>query len=242
MRRSMTEPVTILVTRPTEMADEFAQACRKRLGDQARLVVSPVVGIEFFPLDTDLPSDATLVFTSRNGVRAWARWNAAPPAATFVVGSATANEARKAGLHPISADGNAGDLIRLLQSQPRGLSFVHVRGAHSAGDLAGTLRKGGASATEIVGYDQITLHLSQEARTALSGQERVILPVFSPRSATVLREQIPQNHAPLVVVAISKAASVPLSDLGCSITVAARPNQPSILDALDRNIAPPGRL
>lgn len=59
----------------------------------------------------------------------------------------------------------------------------------------------------MVVYDQLSQPLSDAARQALAGMAPVILPLFSPRSARILSEQVTQARAPLWLVPISPAAA-----------------------------------
>jgi uroporphyrinogen-III synthase len=84
---------------------------------------------------------------------------------------------------------------------------------------------------ELVTYDQQAQMLNKDAELALNGQKPVIFPLFSPRTATILSEQGP-FFAPLHVIALSKAVAEALGgDTAEQVTVAERPDGPSMLNA-----------
>ncbi|MBR9765242.1 MAG: uroporphyrinogen-III synthase [Rhodobacteraceae bacterium] len=197
----------ILITRPEPEASALA-AQLAALHPGVRMVVSPLQGIRFHDFD---PPEGVPVFTSRNGVRAYLRAGGQAPQA-WCVGDATAALAEAAGMHAISAGGDAEALISLLlQRRPEG-PLVHVRGAQHSGDLVARLAAGGLRIEAVEGYAQQALPLSDEARAALRGPAPVIVPLYSPGAARRLAESH-RGAAPLLIGAISAAALAPVKNL-----------------------------
>ena len=217
---------TVLLTRPQAQAERFAKA----LGD-IPVVISPLMRIEHQPLDADLTGYRGLVFTSENGVRACPK--CALPA--YCVGDRTAQAAKDAGMRAISAKGSADDLVRLIADRAVEGPLLHIRGEHTRGDVAGKLHALGIQVDEHVGYCQVGLPLSEEARKLLGGESTVILPLFSPRSARLFLEKADRIKARVRFVVISGAVKTVLSDSGYDdITVARKPDANAMVAAIKR--------
>ena len=84
--------------------------------------------------------------------------------------------------------------------------LAHIRGAHTVGQVADTLRAEGFACADLVAYDQVAVPLSEQARDALAGETPVILPLFSPRTAKLISRYGP-FAAPIHAVAISAAVA-----------------------------------
>ena len=180
----------LLLTRPEPGARRFAAALAHL---DIAITISPV--LQIVPVDHDaqvLQQARGVIFTSAHAV-GFAGAGGGRPA--ICVGPATAAAARAAGYVVTEGPGDAVRMLPLLRDLPPG--FVHARGAH----VAMTLPVPG-----VVVYDQCTLPLSPQARALFEATAPVILPLFSPRSATVLAEQIGHPQAPLWLAAISPAA------------------------------------
>jgi uroporphyrinogen-III synthase len=107
---------------------------------------APALAITHLRADADMSGVQGVLFTSSNGVHAFAAASAARDAAAWCVGEATAAAARDAGFAEIHAA--AGDVARLAdlvaaQADPAAGLLVHAAGADLAGDLAGALRAHG---------------------------------------------------------------------------------------------------
>ena len=190
----------ILLTRPKAAADVFVHQL-KEAGIDTDVLVSSVQGIK--KANFEEPNTlAGAIFTSRNGVEA-VKGRDAP---CWCVGAATADAARAKGWQAVSADGDAEAVFkRIIADRPSG-RLVHFRGTYARGNLAERLSEEGINAHEVVVYKQISLPLSQTARTRLARENPVILPLFSPRSAAQLVQQGPFT-APLWVIAMSETVA-----------------------------------
>lgn len=206
---------TLLLTRPLAASLRF----QRELGLPA--LISPVLEVrDLGPVD---PGDArALILTSENGARA-ARGIALP---AWVVGRRTAALWGEVAGMAEDADG----LLRLLlAARPPG-PLLHVRGVEGR-DLAGPLRRAGLETRAVVAYEAAALPPSPEARALLDGSAPVLLPLFSPRSAALVRGW--GGAAPREAVALSPAVA---AAWGAPARIAARPDgaamRAAVLEAL----------
>jgi uroporphyrinogen-III synthase len=180
-----TGAMKIIVTRPSEDAARFADRLR-RAG--ASPVLSPVMSIAY--LDVDPPEGmAALAFTSANGVRAFARRSAERSAPAFVVGEATAAEARAAGFADVRTAG--GDVAALAETIAAAspAAVLHVAGTHRAGDLVALLGEKNIAAQRATLYEARPIEaMTDEARAAFAAGAGVAF--FSPRSVELFERQV----------------------------------------------------
>jgi uroporphyrinogen-III synthase len=196
---------TLLITRPEPAGAEFAQSVRAALGRPVRVILSPVMAIE--PVEVTLDAmPSALILTSVNGVEAARRAGLPKGLTAWCVGDRTAETAAAAGFAPISAKGDSSALVRaILARRPTG-PMLHLHGAHMAGDVAEALTAAGIPCLGRVGYRQEPRDLTTEARDALGGTLALVVPLFSPRSVSILAKQGP-FAAPVTVIAISGAVA-----------------------------------
>lgn len=218
---TQTIPATVLLTRPKAAGERFAAELA------VPVILSPLMETVFLdpePLDT--PPDA-MVFTSENGVRGFVRGSAWRGLA-FCVGERTAQEARDAGFEAESADGDLRDLNALLSDRAEGLRLVHSRGRHVAGDLI-------LPSIPLVTYEQRPLSLTEDARRALGTDGKLIVPLFSPRSAALFAKQLNGTEkAALDVIVISQAAAEVAEGAGLQVScVADAPDGVAMLHAIE---------
>ena len=230
----MSEP-TVLMIRPSAQTDDFLTAFRAVTGKAPTVLVSPVLRIA--SLDTPpLPQDGTLLlFTSVNGVAAWAAGSSQRDIPALCVGENTAQAARALGFVAQSADGTGEDLLKLaLQRVTSGDKVYYISGEEAALDLAVALATQGFHAQRLVLYAQRQVGLNDAARTALA-QHRTIVPVFSPKTAAYFGAQI--AGLPLFdcrILCISTAAAAPFADLKQPPILADHPTRAAMIAALDR--------
>jgi uroporphyrinogen-III synthase len=226
----------VLVTRSEPGASETA-ARLVELGYEP--IVEPLFGIE--PLAAKLPPFDALAFTSANGVRVFAKLDAASGrnAAVFCVGGRTAEAARDAGFANVSsADGDVTDLASLICSKLQtGARLLHTGNEDSRGDLAGGLAARGVAAVFVPTFRAAPAKTPGPALAAhFEGRrsfEAVL--VHSPRGGAILAAFANGSSQPaLNVAAISSAAAAPLSRIADRIEIAARPDEAALLDALSR--------
>lgn len=232
------ERPVILLTRPKRQSERFARLCQEALGAQQLILQSPVIKIE---MQAIAPVDAGyrgLIFTSENGVLAYAQAQTRMDLPAYCVGAGTAKAAREAGMQAYSANGSADDLVKMIQAADVQGSLLHIRGAHTRGDISERL---GPNVDEVVGYRQIAQPLKSAALAALSGDRQMILPMFSPRSAALFFAAAGNITAPLSVVAISQAVKEAVigsnPPKNVSIQIAASPDANAMLQAVAGCIA-----
>lgn len=233
-----------LVTRPREEAEGLAAALATR---GVKALVEPMMHIDFRDTVLNLDGVQAVLCTSANGVRALARATGERGVTLLAVGDSTAARARAEGFAAVaSAGGDSADLARLAAERlhPRDGRLFHVCGSEIAGDLAGALRQRG------FGVDRATLYearpvtsLSAAAVHALAGGEIDFALFFSPRTAAIFARlaaagDVARSCETAIAISISAAADAALEDMPWRARrVALRPDQPALLDLLDRIVA-----
>lgn len=143
----------VAVTRAQPEADATAARLRAAGADA---IVAPLLTIAARPFDVHMDGVQALLFSSSNGVRAFAQSCAIRNLPVLTVGDASADAARVEGFADVrSADGDVQALAALAARTlgPRAGKLVHISGAHAAGDLAGSLRAAGFDAERRVAYE-----------------------------------------------------------------------------------------
>lgn len=230
----------VLITRPEPDASSLASVLAKR---GIEPVLAPLMSIRIRG-DRQLSLDGVqaVLFTSANGVRAFAATRAERTLPVFCVGDATAEAARDAGFAGIqSAAGDVGTLASLVAKicDPSGGDLLHVAGSAVAGDLAGALEASGFTVNRAVLYDaEPVAELANEAKVAIDRGEIDAVLLFSPRTAARFSELVraaglESACAGIQAVCLSSAVAGGLGDLEFrERLVAARPDQASLLDLL----------
>jgi len=197
------EDPALLLTRPEAQASAFAALIKERAAKPIKIVISPLLRIEP-TLPRTLPRADRLIFTSVNAVAQFAALSSPEGRVAYCVGDRSADAARAVGFDAISAGGNAESLIRLLRSSAPTGALLHPTGRHTRGDIAARLRQSGLDAREIVVYDQIAQPLSPAGVALVRSDLPVVVPLFSPRTATLFADATPP--APnLSVICMSEA-------------------------------------
>lgn len=191
----------LLLTRPEADSQRFLETLPLHLVGQCDPIIAPLFRIA--GKDFDLPDSGDLILSSSNalgGIKDGAGRT------TWCVGTATTAKAKSAGLDARFAGETAAQLIETLsQVSPR--RFVHLRGCHTRGDIAGNLRSAGHVVQEIVAYDQVETPWTDDVRQKLETTFAVIAPVFSPRSGRLLAERLSRKDV-LHVVAMSESVAM----------------------------------
>ncbi|WP_071674484.1 uroporphyrinogen-III synthase [Nioella nitratireducens] len=223
----------LLLTRPRHQADRFAAAMQARCGPVDTLI-APMQEIVFYPVP-DLPDGAVLVFTSENGVRAVADV-CLQGVTAYCVGTRTAKVALEAGFDAISAQGTAHELTALLLRDAPQAPVVHLHGTHVRGGVVARLGAAGLRAEGYTVYAQRALPLTDTAKTLLTSDRRVVVPLFSPRSAALFGRDCP-NAARPEILCISPATrdALPLG-LQEKAMIAETPDGEAMLRAVARQL------
>ena len=198
---------TVLITRPIRQAHAFAAELEEAFGGPVQTVISPLIEVVDLPVEGTFDDVVHVVFTSANGVAQADRLNVPKTATAWCVGAKTTKAAQDIGFETREAEGWSEKIVALIVAgQPVG-RLIHIRGAHVAGDVTGALAQQGIICETVVAYDQKEIAPTLAALDALRGENPVIVPLFSPRTAKLF-EKIGDFRAPLHLVVISEAVSV----------------------------------
>jgi len=193
-------------------------------------ISNPLLKVHRLHAVIDLIGVDGLVFTSINGVDAFAGLCADRDLPVLTVGDATARAASAAGFgHVTSAAGDIQALAALIRSQDPG-RLLHAAAREPAGNLAGAV----ADVVEVV---TLPVYATEPAaETAIPAADVVLL--HSPRAADLLAARLSSVQArSLAAVCISPNAAAPLRDLPLtSVEVAERPDEPAMMVALGKAI------
>lgn len=232
----------ILITRPDPGGTEFEHALRAVGIGPVEFMHSPLMQIVPVKTALDLTGFECLIFTSRAGVAQFGALSDRRDFRVYAVGDATARAADEIGMHAISCQGDASDLIERILADEEPGPCLHLRGRHARGDITQTLGKAGVPTQEQVIYEQVDRDLTPEAIRALKREEPVIVPLFSPRTARqfVLSRR---GTAPIWVVAMSAAVADETAEI-CPqrVEIADSPDMVSMVRAVKRLIDAANRL
>jgi uroporphyrinogen-III synthase len=230
----------VLITRPRGEAEGLETLLAGR-GVEA--MVEPLIAIH--PMRTGpLPLDglAALLFTSANGVEAFAAREARRDLPVFAVGARTAEAARQAGFARVeSADGAVEDLARLVRARltPAAGALLHPCGADRAGDLAGLLAPQGFEFRQAALYEAVAApRFSGAAIAALRGGLLDAVLLFSPRTAATFvslarKAGLASACARLDAICLSQAVADAASGVAWrALRVAPRPEQAALLELI----------
>ncbi len=233
----------ILITRPREDAAPFAAALRTRGHTPILEAIIEIVPATAAGAPIALDGVQAVIFTSANGVRAFAKLSDRRDLPVFAVGDSSARAAREAGFAKVeSAAGDVDDLARLVAArlQPADGALFHGAARSLAGDLKGTLEGAGFTLRREVLYETRTAtDLSPTTRTALSHGEIDAATFFSPRTGQsfvdlVQKADLAGACASVDAVCLSAAVAEKLDVLPWrSIRIAAQPNQDALLECID---------
>ncbi|TBX18519.1 uroporphyrinogen-III synthase, partial [Nioella sediminis] len=116
--------------------------------------------------------------------------------------------------------------------------LIHLHGTHVRGGITDRLSAEGFSIVGHAVYDQRNLPLSAGALAALSGPRRVIVPLFSPRSAALFAADLPAGANPdLICISDATRAALP-KPLRRTAIVSDAPTGAAMLKALARQLSP----
>lgn len=226
---------TLLLTRPEQASRRFAGQFAARFGGDWPILIAPLMQI--VPLAPDIPSAEVVIFTSENAVAPFTALSPAAGRFAYCVGGRTARAAAAAGFRPLTGPGDASGLFAMICADPRRGPMVHARGRHLAADLADMLNNAGIETKEALVYDQREVPLTTSARDILGSDRRVLVPLFSPRSAALFAAEAAGARAQILCAPISAAAADRcLAVPGARMEVAATPDAAGVLDALARLI------
>ena len=221
---------------------DFARALQARFGEQVRIIEAPLMAPRFFvPSLPDGPFSA-LILTSQTGVDGYLQLGpgmAALPKQVFCVGARTADAARDAQLTPLLVADDAANLIAQIRAAKPSGKLLHLRGREARGNICSLLESAGLDTKEAVIYAQEAQALSAAAVAVLREDAPVLLPLFSPRSATLFRDEMLRvgGISPLYVAAMSDEIAREAAIMARQIKTAIRPDSAAMLDVLADQLA-----
>lgn len=176
---------TVLITRPEEDALPLAETLRAR---DLRVLIEPMLRIK--PI-RDVAFDVTgvqaLLFTSSNGIRAFAALDRRRDLPVFTTGEASARVARNLGFKTVeAADGDVAGLVRMVRHRlkPEDGPLFHGAGSVVAGELATQIADAGFDLRRDVIYEAVQADaLSPQLLQRLSDRQIDMVLLFSPRTA-----------------------------------------------------------
>lgn len=215
----------ILLTRPQDLSEAIAAEIAQ-CGWTS--MIWPLLKIEnrlTHPLSP--AGDQSLIFTSARAVDALP--DPAPIRSPAIcVGPATAAAAKARGFEAVTdIGGDADALVRSLTGgAPR--RYLHVRGVHSRGDVAGRLNAASRPTDEVIAYEAVASKAPpSEIDTAFQARKIEAVGLFSPRSAAIFKRLARAGwfKGRVTAYAISAATAEPVRDMGFdSVIVADRPD------------------
>jgi uroporphyrinogen-III synthase len=231
----------VLVTRPRDQANAFAKALVDRFKERVRPVVAPLMATEFLSPSVPEGAFAAVIFTSAHGVAGAIRLQVPLPKRAYCVGRATADAATRAGFDARSADGNAASLAGVILSDPPGGPLLYLQGVDTTGELDKLLIKNDLKVLSLQVYLQKEVQLQGEPLDLLGCDGPLVVPLFSPRSARLFCLALPlETRASLRLAAMSDAVAAEASAVPHeALIVAAQPDVPAMLDAIEGLLAPP---
>lgn len=238
-----------LITRPQEDSADIAIALARR---GITPVLAPMMRIEYAPaeIETEVGLAQAVLFTSRNGVRAFTRLSQRRDLPAYTVGDSTAALARDNGFKRVeSAAGDSSDLARLVTAQlkPDDGPLFHAAGATVAGDLADTLNKSGFKTVRRTLYEaKPVAALEDETVAALRDRTLDYVLFFSPRTGRIFAERIAaagldSTCDSLTAICLSEAVASEISGLPWKSTrTAGVPTTEALLSEIGgfENVAP----
>jgi uroporphyrinogen-III synthase len=230
----------VLLTRPRADAEVTARLLAQR---NIEAVIAPVIDIsDISDVTLDLAGVQAVLFTSANGVRAFARAAARRDIPVFAVGDASAEAAAEYGFPQVtSAGGDVAALAALVGERldPAAGALLHAAGSAVASDLAGDLANHGFVVRRAQLYRAQTVdRLPVNAHRALEEGAVDAALFYSPRTAAHfaalvaaagLQSSCRQIIAGCLSAAVGEAAAtLPFAD----IRVAKTPDQAALFDVL----------
>lgn len=187
----------VLLTRPRPASERFAQG----LGD-ANVVIAPLMEIVSLGAPIELEGMAGLILTSEAAV-AFVPQTTLP---AYCVGARTNAAAHAAGMQADCVGQDAEELVKTLADhRPKG-PLLHLHGTHTRGDIVERLCAIGLSITGLAVYDQQDVPPSAAFHDALT-LPNLLVPLFSPRSATLFARAATDLRSDAKIVALSQAVA-----------------------------------
>ena len=175
-----TSPQTImLLTRPERQSRRFLGQCSDVFGFRPQTLIAPMMQVVPRRQFILPPDDETILVTSENALDVLFDRSDLTGRRAICVGRNTTRSAQAYGLAAEYGGPNVAELFRFLVDSGEKGPFGHVRGEFTTGTLAGDLSSAGIPANEYIVYEQRAVPLTEGARTVLSLDRMVVVPLFS---------------------------------------------------------------
>lgn len=196
----MTSQPVLLLTRPDALSERVAEVVRNVL-PEVQIVVSPVMKIEAANAVPALDGYDAVIVTSQSAGRFLPDLSGMK---CYVVGAKTSEAVQSKNGEVAAMFETAKDL---LDGPLVARKALHVRGEYAQGDIAENLNLAGIETDEAIVYRQTPAVLSEQAHQLLESEAPVVLPLYSPRSARLLAEQLDQIGPNLRAIAMSRTVA-----------------------------------
>jgi uroporphyrinogen-III synthase len=239
----------VLITRPLDEAEALAATLKAR---GIECMIEPMLTIKMTgePVPA-LDGVQALLFTSANGVNAFALKERRRDLPVFAVGERTAEAARAAGFGRIeSARGTVEELATLLKEKldPRQGALFHATGSVAKGDLMASLAADGYEVWRGALYDATAASaLSGTTITALRDGRIDMVLLFSPRTAETfvdLARSAGVEGACVSMIALCLSPAVAQAAKAVrwrEVRIASRPERSALIELLETpaDVEPP---
>ncbi|MEX2201682.1 MAG: uroporphyrinogen-III synthase [Dongiaceae bacterium] len=238
---------TVLITRPEEDALPLADTLRAR---ELHVLIEPMLRIKpIRDVAFDVNGVQALLFTSSNGVRAFAALDRRRDTPVITTGEASARVARNLGFKNVeAADGDVTGLVRMVRHRlkPEDGPLFHGAGSVVAGDLATLLADAGFELRREVIYEAVQADaLSPQLLQRLSDRQIDMVMLFSARTAETFvnlikglgeeRAALVHGLAGTIALCFSPAVADVVRALPWrSVDTAERPDLASMLNLVER--------
>lgn len=222
----MTDKPALLLPRPQAASDRFLSDISDLLPHLGEVVISPALSIEPLGEPLDPASYDAVLFSSAHAVD---RVMGQVGQRAYCVGDATAARAKAAGFEVLNAQGNGDNLIALVRTTDPTQRILFPRGRHISTDFRAELVALGFSVDEAIVYDQVAQDPSPAAQYMLAGTGPVVLPLLSPRTATIVARWAKDSAADIMAFALSPAIA---SEWGGPAIISKRPDQAALVAAI----------
>nr|WP_314526918.1 uroporphyrinogen-III synthase [uncultured Brevundimonas sp.] len=217
-------PVRIWITRAEPGASRTAARLTAMGLDP---IVAPLLAVETLnPALPDLTTFDALVFTSPNGVAAFAPLTLRRDQPVFAVGDATAQAASTAGFTEVrSAQGDLTNLAQLIAASLSNAVLLIPQAETPAGDMTAALTLAGAR--NLVAHALPVYRTNPTHQAPPATFDAVLL--HSPRAARLLADRHAARLRCARIACISPAAAAPLVALNLDPQIATSPNEAALL-------------
>jgi uroporphyrinogen-III synthase len=238
----MTQPMTLLMTRPYAASVRFVGQLPRTVREKVNVHYAPLIRIEPIVDQIDLGDAAALIFTSANAVELASALIPDRSLPVYCVGTATTQAAIDAGWPAQFAGATADRLVETLTELHPSGPILHLCGVHTRNAIAERLTAVGSQSTSLAIYDQIAEPLTKQALDVLNGSFPVIAPLFSPRTARQFAKQLTIG-APIWLAALSEEAAKPLNSLDYQkILVCEQPDAATMRNKIEILVNAAGRV